>query len=457
MIGRITLLFLMAIATAAGAQNLTHPLKLGLPESDFVRPDPLDFEVALDNGLIAYVGRAGQVPLVTMSAFIRAGKANDEAEGSAEVLAHAMQTMGPASSTPAAFRDQLRGMTAEYKVDLHDDWMEVTLNVPAEDLEAALTLFRETLFNPVMSQAAIDGARDKTPADESDLGAESGAALYEGSMSLAVERFEDILFSKHPYGRKPRLTDFAALSPDDVSRFYETHFVPGNITLAIAGDIDESTMRGSIDEHFADLPAAEAPPAKRLPAIGALRKKRHEFPAEKLQSWLVFGHELPQVPLADEAALEVMNYILAGGHLYTRMTVVTRYLYGYTNDASGFLEDRWSGSGTYTFRSYSRPEVIEATYENMMTEIARVRAEKVTDEELFIAKGALTDGTFQVRYLDAYAATRDFALEQLRYGDHTRSASYIERIRALTAEDVLEAARKYIQPERMQVVLVGRE
>ena len=187
---------------------------------------------------------------------------------------------------------------------------------------------------------------------------------------------------------------------------------------------------------------------RQAPVIAGLKLRQHTFPADKLQSWLVFGHELPEVSLADQAALEVMNYILAGGHLYTRMTVETRYRYGYTNDASGFLEPRWFGPGSYTFRSYSRHDVIKPIFQNMMTEIERIQEEEVTDEELFIAKGALAEGSFQIRYLDGYAIARNFAIERLRYGDHSRSANYIDRIRAVSKEDVIEAANKFIHPEK---------
>jgi hypothetical protein len=60
---------------------------------------------------------------------------------------------------------------------------------------------------------------------------------------------------------------------------------------------------------------------------------------------------------------------------------------------------------------------------------------------MFVGKGALVDGLFQVRYLDGYALTHSFALERLRYGNHDRSASDVERIRAVAKEDVLDAAR----------------
>ena len=91
----------------------------------------------------------------------------------------------------------------------------------------------------------------------------------------------------------------------------------------------------------------------------------------------------------------------------------------------------------------------------MLDEIFRIRDEEVSAEELFVAVGALTEGTFQTQYLDGYSAARNFALEYLRYRNHERSASYVDRIRAVTEKNVLAAARKYLRPDEMHVVLVG--
>ncbi len=101
--------------------------------------------------------------------------------------------------------------------------------------------------------------------------------------------------------------------------------------------------------------------------------------------------------------------------------------------------------------------MIENIHDNIMEQLILTRDEPVSDQEMFVARGALTAGHFQVRYLDGYATTRSFALERLRYGNHERSASYVERVNAVTKEDVQEAARKYIRPENLQVVLLGEE
>lgn len=449
------LLLTIFLSTQSLSQVLTHPRDLGLPDSDYTRPDPAEYQLVLENGLIAYVAEADQVPLVTMSAFVRAGKVSDEKQGTAESLLDALKS-GP-SGTGGDFEADLERMTAEFTVDMHDEWTEITLNVPIEDLDQALSLFAGLLRDPGISDVNIERAAQGAATQAKDLGGESGAALYEGSMNAAVDRFYEILYDGHPFGRRPTTDDFDDLRPDDVASFHSGFFVPGNLTIAVAGSVDPKDINGRLVELFGDWAAAEVPEVKRMPAVSRLKTALHHVPSGKLQSWLVIGHDLPPVPLEEQAALDVMNYIMGAYHLNTRMMRETRYRYGYTNDASGFLEARWYGPGSYTFRSYSRPEVIENIYDNMMGEIIRIRREAVSDHEMFVAKGALTDGIFPVNYLDGYALTRSFALERLRFGKHSRSASYIQRVRAVSKQDVLDAARKYLRPEQMQVVIVGEE
>jgi zinc protease len=451
------LLLAVFITTPCLSQDLAHPRDIGLSDSDYARPDPAEYQLVLKNGLIAYVAVADQVPLVTMSAFIRTGKVSDEKQGAAESLQDALKNSGPSGMNSSDFKSSLKQMAAEFVVEMHDEWTEVTLNVPVEDLDQALGLFARLLRHPAINGANIERAAGNVAPQANDHGGESGTALYEGSMNAAVDRFYEIIYQDHPYGRRPSTEDFDNLDAADVANFHARNFVPGNMIITVAGAIDLEEINGRLVDHFGDWVAAEVPDVKQMPAVTGTRAALHHLPLKKLQSWMVIGHDLPPVPLEEQAALEVMNYIMGAEHLNTRMMRETRYRYGYTNDASGFPEPHWYGPGGYTFRSYSRPEVIENIYENMMGELIRIRDEEVTDHELFVAKGALADGTFPLRYLDGYALTRSFALERLRYSNHDRSASYVQRIRAVSKGDVLNAARKYLRPDNMQVVLLGEE
>ena len=454
---RKILLLALFVTTSSLAQDITHPREMGLPESNYERPDPAEYQLALENGLIAYVAVADEVPLVTLSAFVRAGLVSDETQGAAEALQAALNDAGPAGIDADDFKRRLRAMTADFTVAMHDEWTEISLNVPTQDLDEALGIFAGLLRSPEINLASIErAARSAAPAAR-DLGGESGAALYEGSMNAAVDHFYDIIYEDHPYGEQPTREDYDELAVADVADFHARFFVPGNTTIAVAGDIDVDATNGQLAELFSDWESAEIPDARRMPPASRNKATLHHVPTRKLQSWLVIGHDLPPIPLEEQAAFDVMNYVVGEYHMNTRLMRETRYKYGLTNDASSFAEDRWYGPGGYTFRSYSRPDVIETVYNNMMGELLRIREEEVSDRELFVARGALTDGAFQVRYLDGYALTRSFALERLRYGNHDRSATYVARVRAVTKQDVLDAARKYIQPDDMQVVLLGED
>ena len=74
-----------------------------------------------------------------------------------------------------------------------------------------------------------------------------------------------------------------------------------------------------------------------------------------------------------------------------------------------------------------------------------------------ISNGTQPTFIFLWSLISLHWLTRNFALERLRYGNHDRSASYVQRIRAVSKEDVLNAARKYIRPDNMQVIVLGED
>jgi predicted Zn-dependent peptidase len=150
-----------------------------------------------------------------------------------------------------------------------------------------------------------------------------------------------------------------------------------------------------------------------------------------------------------------MDYILGAYHLDVRLFRESRELRGLTNDNSSFLESGVRGPGSYTFRTSGRPETVRLLVEITFRELQKIRDTRASAEELFIATGALVDGTYASQYATGLDASRNFALEWLRDRDHDWSAGYVERIRAVTLEQVQAAAQRYIHPDRMLVSIVG--
>ena len=445
------------IAADAQAQDYPHPRQMGLEPSDFAFPDPSEVHVELDNGFVAYVAEDHRTPLATLTAFVRVGTASDTRQGAAEALERALRTRGPRSADPGAFAAALRTMVADYRVSMSSEMTEVSINVPVEEVQEALTWIAGVLREPVLSNADIAALRTQAEQRASPSAAATGkAGPVEGSLAAATDLFHGLLFDGHPYGHHPTVDELSRLTVADVQTFHGQYFVPGNVALAVAGDFDRATLAAAVEAAFSDWEEGEAPEPQRMNPIQMPAPRQvHTYPANKLQGWVVLGHELPIVPEEDQAALEVMNYILGGGHFDTRLFRQTRDKHGLTNDASGFLAPHLQGPGSYTFRTYSRPEVLPWLLEIVFHEINRMRTEPVREEELFVAKGALADGVFEMRFENGTALAHTWARSHATYGDHQRLQTYRQRIRAVTIDDVRAAAQKYLHPERMHLVLVG--
>ena len=99
--------------------------------------------------------------------------------------------------------------------------------------------------------------------------------------------------------------------------------------------------------------------------------------------------------------------------------------------------------------------MVRLLIELTLREIERIREGLVPEEELFVAQGALVDGTFAAGFADGNATARTLAQEWLRHGNHARSATYPDRVRAVTREQVRAAAQKYLHPEHMNIVVIG--
>ena len=153
-------LLALSLNTQVLAQDLTHPRDMEIPKSKFKRPDPAKYQVSLKNGLVAYVAKEDQVPLVSFSAFIKAGKIDGLKEGAAEALTEAFLA-GPKNISSTAFKAALKRMTAKYSVKLHNKWIEINLNVPTEYLEEAFKLFSATVISPNITEANIKAAAGK--------------------------------------------------------------------------------------------------------------------------------------------------------------------------------------------------------------------------------------------------------------------------------------------------------
>ncbi|MEZ4943914.1 MAG: pitrilysin family protein [Cyclobacteriaceae bacterium] len=423
-----------------------HPTEMGLEASNFKMPNPDDYKVTLDNGLTAFLVTGKEVPLVTVTAYIVAGTAFDDKAGVAETLASILKS--GCSGTSKSFHQEADDLAAQYSVTMDQEGTAISLNVASEDVAWAIKSLSGIMQSPCITSQMVTAYKGGGVQR-----AINGRNAFDGNLNVAVGLFSMHLYEGHAYTAEVSSAQAAAVSVLDVSAFYKKYFTPSNITIGVGGDFDRAAVEQLLTDGFGAWSGGERPVIATAASI-IPKKQTEEYTADKLQSWYVAGNALPVLSAEEIPALEVMNYILGGGHFDTRLYKETRDLRGLTNDASGFLTFWQYGPGSYDFRTYGRPEVLGQLEELVLSEINKIRNEEVSDEELMVAQGALADGVFEVKFENSHKTASTLAEEFNKYQSFERLSTYQERVRAVSKADVKEAANKYLNPDQFTTIKI---
>ena len=147
-----------------------------------------------------------------------------------------------------------------------------------------------------------------------------------------------------------------------------------------------------------------------------------------------------------------MNALL-GGLFSSRINLNLRERNAFTYGARSSFEWR-RGAGPFVVSTAVKTEVSDAATREILLEIGKMREEKVSADELSLATAYL-DGVFPIRYETTNAVAQAIAIAQVYGLGDDYYTRYRERIRAVTADDVLRAAQTFLHPERLLIVAVG--
>jgi zinc protease len=271
---------------------------------------------------------------------------------------------------------------------------------------------------------------------------------------LANQTLNRVLFGDYPaaiVSATPESVD--ALTPAILADWHTKRYVPQNTTLAIAGDVNAATLLPKLRKWLAewhrmdlsvDFPVGPPPAAKRKIYLV-------DRPGS-VQTTLLMGNLAIDRTDPDYPALIVMNEVLGAGSA-SRLFLNLREEKGYTYGVYSTFNAR-KYAGPWTAGGDLRTEVTDGAMTEFMRELNRIREEKVSDSELDAARHTVA-ARFALSLespdqMLGYAVTRKEYNFPADYWD-----KYPAQIAAIAADDVLRVAKKYINPETMQIVAVG--
>jgi zinc protease len=432
------------VSAAASNAPRTLPPPLG-PESPVAWP--LRTVRTLANGLQVVLAESHTFPKIAAQLFFRSGNAvvAHHAPGLAEMTATIVR-LGTASRPSRRIEEDLRRMGADLGTSAGADSSAISISGLAEFSPGVLDLLADLARNASFPAEELERERRRRI---ETLRIERTTPGF-----LANERLRRVLFGGHPYAIiAPTEEQVAAYQRDDLEEFYRWNYVPPNALLIVVGDFSSSQMLGQVEKIFGSWNAPAPPPALApAPPHHSGRRVHLVHLPGTVQTQVLVGNLAITRRDPDWYRLVLANSIY-GGAFHSRLVINIREQKGYTySPRSGINALRQHGY--FTAHAAVRNEVAAATLTEMFYEMDRMRSLPVTAEELESARSYLS-GVFSLG-----VATQDGLLGQLSavYLDRLPEdylETYRENIRALTADDVLSAARRHFDSPNAQIVLVG--
>jgi predicted Zn-dependent peptidase len=404
----------------------------------------------LSNGLAVWIVEHHEVPLAQVSLIVRSGSAADPiGKFGVGSLTAAMLDEGAGSRSALDLADALEFLGANLTTTSSFDYSAVRLSVPVSKLGDALPLMSDVSLRPTFPASELERLRKERLTGLLQARDNPGALIQ-----LAFPRI--VYGPTHRYGTSANGLPPAleALTVADLQTFYRAHFRPDNSTLLVVGDVTPAAVLPALEKAFGSWKSegmaalvAEVPNAPQL-------KSRQVYIVDKpgaAQTQIRIGWVGVPRSTPDYAALQVLNTIL-GGSFTSRLNQNLRERNGYAYGASSFFDMRLSAGPFLTAANVQTDKTGDAVKEffnELNAILTPVPADELTKAKNYVALG----------FPSEFETTGDLArkLEELvayRLPDET-FASFVAAVSRVTAADLQRLAARYIQPDKMAVVVVG--
>ena len=270
-----------------------------------------------------------------------------------------------------------------------------------------------------------------------------------------IEEFLAVAYSAHPY-KNPVVgwpSDIEAVTMDDALEFYSQFYVPSNMIVSIAGDVDSAQMRAFAQTYFGDLPKGEPAPTLFVKEPQQRGERRFVI-EEESQPFFISGYRAVEATHPDASALEILSDILSSGRtsrLYKRLVEQDKLAL----EAAGFYG--FPGTKYQTlFVAYAVPNQgvsIDSIETAMEQELENVRANGVTQEEL---SRAITQR--RANLIRSLSSNNGLALtlaqHQGKYGDWRALFRNLNDMTELTPADIQRVAQTYLVKSQRTVGII---
>ena len=415
-------------------------LKVKLPKAE---------ESTLKNGLRIVLLEDHKAPTFALQMVVMSGGLSDppDARGTASFTASLLRegTQRRSSKEIAEQVDSL-GASLTAGAGFATPTSSVSASGLVENFDQILDIFSDVVLHPSFPKEEVARFKARQLAQ---------LQFYKSvPQLLAYATFYHAVYGDHPASYiVPTAESVQKITPEALAKFHSTFYTPNNAMLAIAGDVTMKEIVSKVEAAFGgwekgDAPATQVP---QTPAPEPAKVILVDRPGS-VQTNLLMGCLSIERTDSDYFPLLVMDKIVGGGpaaRLFLNLREDKGYTYGaFSSFSSGKYRGLWQAN------SEVRTPVTDGAMHEFMSELNRIRDERVSDAELTNAKRSIV-GSFALS-LEQPSQLLSFIIEQKIYGlpaDYWDA--YPAKVDAVSAEDVQRVARKYVDLSHLQIVAVG--
>ncbi len=391
------------------------------------------------------------LPIVTMKIVFRhAGSAYDmpEKSGLAEMVTYVLDD-GTDDLTELEFQQELEENAIKLSLSVDKDYLYIDFRTLSENRHKAMELLGKMLSSPRLDEQSVTRAKNQL--------ATRIRQKMEEPQYLSSLKWNEVYFGEHPYamptiGHAETVQD---ISREDILRFIKDKLTRDNMVISVVGDINAEELSALLARNLSALPEKSTAAVTKIEDFTPAPASKTENIARDIpQAVATFGFAGARYNDKDFYPTYIMNYILGGGSFESRLMEEVR-------EKRGLAYSVYSAAIPYDYAGLIKGAV--GTRHDQIDESLKIIKQQIEDmqvggaraEEVAKAKNYLT-GSFPLRLDSTSKLVNYLSVMQL----YNLGSDFLEKrndyIRNVTVEDVNAAASKFLDVEKLVVVVVGK-